>query len=243
MQKSDHTNTGLAAMFRALQGRGTITVDPGSKTPFPAANPLLRGHHSLPCPSAPRTHILAPAPHTGTCLPALPAPCTAQSPSSDQNLKDLLHAGINPLSPCQQHCSSFLKAPPLPALRLLPDSDGKEGVPEPCPVLPLGTALRVWLGKADGTEQDEISRVLPVPGDLGTLKALSHTALSTQREYDGTSGDLGGVRTPGCHYPANCFVAASQQLTLQKKAHSSWKQACPTQRPQHGLGIPAAESH
>lgn len=82
-----------------------------------------------------------------TCLPSLLPALPRLPPLPDWNLEDLLHTGINPFSPCQQHHSTFLRAAPVPAVRLLPDSDGKEGVPGPWPVLPAGTALQ---GTAQG---------------------------------------------------------------------------------------------
>uniref|UniRef100_A0A803VCJ6 Uncharacterized protein n=1 Tax=Ficedula albicollis TaxID=59894 RepID=A0A803VCJ6_FICAL len=44
-QKRGHTNMGVAAAFRALQERGTITVEPGGKAPFPAPPPAPLHHH------------------------------------------------------------------------------------------------------------------------------------------------------------------------------------------------------
>lgn len=78
---------------------------------------------------------------------------------------------------------------------------------------------------------------------------VSHAALSTQREYTGTPGDLGGVRTPGCtgdrilpSRMSNSFVAARQQVTL-KRAHSSWNTALSYPETPGWAGIPAAEPH
>lgn len=141
----------------------------------PSLLPTLCSVATTACP-VPRpsghSNILAPAPHTGMCLPALPASCTAHLPPlPDQNLEDLLHDPISPFSLCQQHRSAFLKAPPLPALRLLPDSGGKEGrcsweMTSP----PRGDSAA---GYSSGGQMAR-SR-MRIPGDLGMLKGLSLT--------------------------------------------------------------------